>query len=189
MCTANLLSDLDERKMRQDNESELYSLSRDLSAFVTNHTNDILVEQYQLSKDLRFTDVTTIEQRNMRQHVFLVRSAAKPPSKVSHRRPLYARTRLLTVKEIDGPNGPKLVLSCTCGHFFLHMCACRHIYCILDRQPNENDVFPEKCKSYEVIYHRDEVFRMKCDQRTRELEQSGGIVMNGTLEGISLNRK
>ena len=115
MCTANLLSDLDERKMRQDNESELYSLSRDLSAFVTNHTNDILVEQYQLSKDLRFTDVTTIEQRNMRQHVFLVRSAAKPPSKVSHRRPLYARTRLLTVKEIDGPNGRKLVLSVLVG--------------------------------------------------------------------------
>jgi len=171
----------------QDNESELYTLARELSVFVCNHTNDILVEQYQLSKNQRCMEVTTNDQCNMRRRVFYVRSAKKPSSKVSHRRPLYARTRVVTVKEIVGPNGPKLVLSCTCGHFFLHMCACRHMYCILDRQPNHEDMFPEKCKSYEVKYHKDDNFRRNCDQRTHELEQAGGIVVNERLENIIIS--
>lgn len=185
----NLLSALNERKMMQENETELYTLARKLSVFVTNHTNDILVEQYRLSRDLRFAEVTTMGQRADRVRVFYVRSATKAPSKVSHRRPLYARTRVVTVKEIVGPNGPKLVFSCSCGHFFLHMCACRHMYCILDRQPNDDDVFPDKCKSYEAKYHKDDNFRRNCDQRTHELEQAGGIVVNQSLENITLDPK
>lgn len=175
-------------KTRHDNETELQSLARDLSSVVTDHTNDILVEQYQSSKDLRCMEVTTADQYQTRKRVFFVRSGKKPPSNVSHRRPLFARSRVVTVQEIDsGLNGPQLIVSCSCGRFFHHMCACSHEYCILDRQPNVDDVFPEKCKSYEVKYHRDEDFRRQSDHRTQLLEQSRGIVLMGKLEDIILN--
>ena len=61
-------------------------------------------------------EVTTADQYQTRKRVFFVRSGKKPPSNVSHRRPLSVRSRVVTVQEVDsGLNGPQLIVSVVVG--------------------------------------------------------------------------
>ena len=176
--------------MEKKNETEYEKLARELSATVVDTANDILVEQFQLSKELRGMEVTTPEHLEQRTKVFVFRTSRSPPSKCSHRRPIHRRTRIVTAREIIDENGIKLLLiTCGCGHFQRYLCACRHVYSLLDREPiGTEDVFPEKCKSYEVLYHKDEEFKKKCDKRTAELDKHQGLIIPlGELEHIKLN--
>lgn len=182
--------------MLKDNESEFDTLARELSAHLTDHTNDIIVEEYRLSKELRCMEVPSgvVQEENaktgdaqLRSRIFALRSNRGPIKQCSHRRPIYGRTRIVRVDEVEEDGVFYLVLKCGCGHFFHHMSACRHLYCILDRQPTIDDVFPEKCKKYEADFHSDPVFKQQCLQRTLWLKKHGGIVVKGKLEDLQLN--
>lgn len=105
----------------------------------------------------------------------------------THRRPVYSRTRVVTVTEVEEDGKTFLVIKCSCGFWFKKMCTCRHVYCLLDRKPSVDDVFPEKCKSYEVLYHTNDEFKKKCIERTETLERHNGLVIEGKLEDIRLN--
>lgn len=184
------LSAFHSRKMKKKEETEYQKLARDLSAIVVDDINDMLVEQYRLSKEMRgmeFTSPTQLQQERARN--FLFKTTRPGPTNCSHRRPIYRRSRVVSVKEVI-ENGVKfLVITCGCGHFHRYLSACRHMYSLLDREPiGYEDVFPERCKSYEVKYCVDEDFKKKCDARTEELERHKGLVIrNMALEDIKIN--
>lgn len=70
-----------------------------------------------------------------RKRYFAFRSSRAPPSTCSHRQPIYRRTRMIETVEVVDEGESFVVLKCDCGHFYQHLCACRHIYTLLDRLP------------------------------------------------------
>lgn len=176
-----------ERKTKKIGETDLDVLARELSSTVVDSVDSVMVEEFRLSQEFLAMECTSDEQRDRNSRFFLMRSNRRPITSCKHRRPLYARTRIVTAEEVVINGVTCVVVKCSCGHFFQKLCACRHVYCLLDRAPSAFDVFPEKCKLYEGRYNEDQDFRKKCDERTTQMEHHQGVITRCTLAEIKLN--
>lgn len=185
----HLLSSFKSRKTIKTNENEFDKLARTLSRTVVDEANDILVEQYRLSKNLRGMETTAPSQLEQRMRLFAFKTGQPAPMYCTHRFPIYRRTRIITAYEVTIGGETFVVITCGCGHFHQTLCACRHMYGLLDREPiGDQDVFPERCKSYEVAYCEDETFREQCDARNALLERHQGLILHNTkIEDLRLN--
>ena len=177
------------RKTKKTVENEFEKIARKLSRTVVDEANDILVDQFRASKDLRGMEGTTSTHLQNRTRVFAFKTGRPNPTKCTHRRPIHRRTRVVTAYEVTENGETFVVITCGCGHFNRYLCACRHMYGLLDREPiGDQDVFPERCKSYELAYCEDENFRDQCNARNTLLEKHQGLILYNTkLEDITLN--
>ena len=165
------------RKTEAPNETEREFVARALSQYLNDAANDQVMNQYDLSIDYYGIEATSREMPNTK--TFLFRHHPTVVSSPNHRRPVYARTRTVVVREVLVDDEHFVCLQCSCGHFFQYLGCCRHIYCLLDRYPIEDDVFPECFKSYDVFYGEDgsEEYTTRCDARTELLEHHKGMLL------------
>ena len=191
----NLISDATAaykaRKQAKPDDTELDALACRLSAKLLNNCNDFIVGEFEKSTDYWGMEMTEESQLEDRLRLFAFRSKNLCNVNCNHRRPIYSRTRVVNIREIKIGDKIYVVLQCGCGVFFRHLCGCRHIYALLDRMPCEDDVFPEKFKSFELFYGKEghEEFTAKCDARTSLLEEAQGIIVDCRLEDINLNAR
>ncbi len=145
------------------------------------------MRQYDASLFCLGMEVTRDEDIAHRRRVFLFRHAGQKAPPVMHHWPIHIRTRKVIVQECEVGDVSYVSISCSCGLFFQRLCACRHIYSLLNRPLMPDDVFPENHKSYEVLYGKDIECTEKCNKRTALLEERKGILVLTKLENILLN--
>jgi len=143
-------------------ETEVDRIARGLSEFVSDENNKIIMDQYRASKDIRGMELKYLAVPLLRKRTFAFRVCTIPTPELKLRRPVYVRTRIVEVEEVEIDGKTYLVITCDCGHWFQHLCTCRHVYCLLDREPTSDDIFPEKCKSYETCFDTDLEFQHEC---------------------------
>jgi len=184
-----MLSAYTARIMEREDETKLETLARSLSSTVVDSTNSSLVCEFEASEHYLAMDVTEALglDANEGTRKFALRTKPCLSQHYAHRRPVHQRTRIITASHVRFEGVDYVVLKCSCTHWHFHMCMCRHVMALLDRQPGIGDVFPENTKVYELFYGQgNDAWDKKVDLRTLFLESSGGVVIVGNLKDVSV---
>lgn len=182
------LEEMGNRKSKKKSETNDDRVSRDLSRTILENKNDLAMEQHSISKDFWCMEVglgddnfQTLEDGD---RIFLCRSNQVPLEK-KHRRSIYARTRMLILREIEVDGKNYVVVMCSCGFFYHELCACRHVYSLLNRYPVPSDFFPCCFKTYEISYLTDMNYTKRCDAITEQMQQNSGILISTKMIDIN----
>ena len=163
------------------------SLSKD----IINEVREKAIHEWSLSTNYRCYLADNGKQKsagNDKQLVFHMEYAGPNPTTTNHCHPIYRRTRIITVSEIEFAGESHLCYQCSCHHLNSRKFCCRHIYRLLLRQPSKLDFLPECYKSYEVKYGVDMDYTGKVNELKHILHQCNGIIEKGSIEKWDLSR-
>lgn len=173
--------------IEQPNETERDKIKRQLSSSIVTYANARSMSQHDAVPHLFGFEVTNEDDKKKGMRKFLFRNDGKSNAETDHRRPIYIRTRVIVAEEVHIDGSVWTVLRCGCGFFFKRLCACRHLYSLLDRPPLPEDHFPENYKKYEILYGEDLEFTRKCDERTRLMQHHNGESLFSVLCAFASN--
>ena len=193
---ASAIDEMQKCKIRLGDESLSYQKARELSHLIIEECNNKAKSQFDSSHCYNCTEVLYNNNKiislhtldsNITRRFFLLRNnnIQKRPV-ISHRRPVYDRTRQIIAEQVIIDNVPYTCLKCSCGHFLNHLVPCRHVYALLDRPPVQEDFFPCCFKTYELNYGHDTEFTVRCDNITKSFTHFGGILVPSTIHKISV---
>lgn len=99
--------------------------------------------------------------------------------------PIFLRTRLVIALETNG----HILLVCSCCYFEQHGRACRHMYCILNREPVREDVDIRFWKIYVTNYQHDpELTKLFNEARDHALAGPSCVLDNLTVTNHSKDK-
>ena len=163
-----------ESKAQFDDETEKEALERTLSHAVVDHANTNVVNQFIASSKLLGCEITKAKDLEAGRRIFTFRNSAMDYSHITHHHPVYQRTRIVVARRVRIDGVDYVCIQCGCGYFMRHKCPCRHVYGLINREPEATDLFPDQFKKYEVLYGEDEEYSRKCDERTKMLQYHKG---------------
>ena len=101
-----------------------------------------------------------------------------------HCHPVYRRTRVVTITELEINNTRHVCVKCSCEHFHTKFMACRHIYRILERLPTILDFLPCCFKTYEIRHSVDPEYTAQANRMMMWYLEQGGIILRGSISDI-----
>ena len=116
--------------------------------------------------------------------LFYVRRHKDIPDLLPNASPRFDRTRVVRIEETITK---KNIMCCSCGHYERNLRPCRHIYSILQRNPELMDCDIRNLKMYAVHYGTSEKFTEICNKQF-ELDLRKGLHVSMPIEMDESNR-
>ena len=142
--------------------------------------NNFAFAEYRLSSNYKCGEVLcsdgVFNAPNPNSRKFVLKYKNALVTEPDHQRPIYLRTRTVTVKEVMIENQTFLFFSCSCSGLQYKKHACRHVYHLLSRFPARNDFMPECFKTYEVTYGSDTNYTQAVNPMRYWMKEAGGLL-------------